>query len=305
MDDLEVRELRYFVAVAEELNFTRAAERLGMAQPPLSRVIRQIEARLGVQLLERSTRHVSLTIAGTTLLDEAKDVLDAVSAASRRTRRAGTTAPRLVITAKSGVATGLLQRIVDAYHSRSTAAHAEIEVSGWGEQAGMVHDGRADLALLSSPYDASGLDAESLTTEPRVLALPVDHRLARRRELRCQDLAGESMPRWADSTAAERAYWSGRAAGGPTEPHGPVVTDGAQLLEVVGLGQAVALVPRSMAELNPRVDVAYRAVSDASPYAVAVAWPPGARSRAISEFVRVAIEYSARLNAGAYAVAVD
>ncbi|MDQ3783866.1 MAG: LysR family transcriptional regulator, partial [Actinomycetota bacterium] len=88
MNDLEVRELRYFVAVAEELNFSRAAGRLGMAQPPLSRAISQLEKRLGVQLFERSNRKVTLTAAGLTLLDEARSALDAMSAAARRTRRA-------------------------------------------------------------------------------------------------------------------------------------------------------------------------------------------------------------------------
>ena len=88
MDDVEVRELRYFRAVAEELNFSRAAERLGMAQPPLSRAIRLLERRLGVQLFERTSRHVELTPAGNVLFTESAKALDAVTAAVRRTRRA-------------------------------------------------------------------------------------------------------------------------------------------------------------------------------------------------------------------------
>jgi DNA-binding transcriptional LysR family regulator len=85
---VESRPLRYFVAVAEELNFARAAERLGIASPPLSRAIRKLEAELGVTLLERSTHHVALTTAGAVLLEQARMALDAVDAAGRRAQRA-------------------------------------------------------------------------------------------------------------------------------------------------------------------------------------------------------------------------
>jgi Bacterial regulatory helix-turn-helix protein, lysR family len=84
---VESRPLRYFVAVAEELNFTRAAERLGISSPPLSRAIRRLEAELGVTLFERTTHSVGLTPAGTVLLEEARIALDALQAAERRTRR--------------------------------------------------------------------------------------------------------------------------------------------------------------------------------------------------------------------------
>src|SRR5690349_7130472 len=93
MEDLETRELRYFVAVAEELHFGRAAERLGIAQPPLSRAVRQLELRLGVQLLDRDRRGTALTAAGTVLLREARAALEAVAAAERRPRRRGDHAP--------------------------------------------------------------------------------------------------------------------------------------------------------------------------------------------------------------------
>ncbi|RSM42240.1 LysR family transcriptional regulator [Amycolatopsis balhimycina DSM 5908] len=290
MDDVEVRELRYFRAVAEELNFSRAAERLGMAQPPLSRAIRLLERRLGVQLFERTSRHVALTPAGNVLFAESAKALDAVTAAVRRTRRAAQRTPALVVTAKPGVATDLLRRIADAHPDP-----VEIRVSGFGEQAEMVRDGRADVAVVGCPGTQHGLDVELLFSEPRVAALAPGHELAGRSALTCADLAGRPTPCWPLSSAADRAYWSGQdVTGGPVTP-GPVVYDSAQLMETVALGQAVALLPASFAELGSRDDVVYRPVVDASPYSLALAWAAGARDVRIARFVRTATEVSEAL----------
>ncbi|MEV0203433.1 LysR family transcriptional regulator [Nonomuraea sp. NPDC050691] len=298
---LDVRDLRYFRAVAEERNFTRAAERLGIAQPPLSRAVRQLERRLGARLFDRSTRQVTPTAAGLVLLEEAVRVLDAVSAAARRTRRAARATPAVVVTAKPGVATDLLRRVTRAYASQPDAARVEIAVSGYGEQAGMVRDGRADVGLLGAGEDCHGLDLEPLTSEPRVAALPAGHALAARSVLSCRDLAGLPFPHCPVLPPHTDAYWSGRDVGEeevPDDarwaaahvPRGPVVRDSSQLLEAVALGQAVALVPVSLAERNRRDDIAYRPVRDASPYTLAIAWPAGSRSPSIARFVRTAIE---------------
>lgn len=301
MAELETRELRYFRAVANELNFSRAAQALGMAQPPLSRAIRQLERRLGVQLFERSNRHVALTVAGLTLLDEAERALAAMSAAARRTQRAGLTVPTLVVTAKPGVATDLLRRILAAYGALPDARRVEIAVSGYGEQADMVLDGRADVALVGSPYERRGLDTEPLITEPRVAAVPSGHELADRATLMCRDLDGLPMPQWSASSPSELDYWAGRdraafrgfEAGnqGSSAPvYGPVVRDSSQLLEVVALGHAVALIPASLASCNQRDDIAYRPVTDASPYSIAIAWPEHTRGHSTASFVRTATE---------------
>jgi len=86
----------------------------------------------------------------------------------------------------------------------------EVVVSGYREQADMILGGRADVAMLSSPVEAGGIETEPLYTEPRLAALPIGHPLAGRTELSCQDLAGEPIPRWHDESPAERRYWSGR-----------------------------------------------------------------------------------------------
>jgi DNA-binding transcriptional LysR family regulator len=273
---MELRELTYFRAVADELNFSRAAELLGIAQPPLSRAISQLERRLGVRLFERDTRQVSLTQAGEVLQVEAAHVLDAVAAATHRTQRAGGS---LVVTAKPGVASALLRDVVEACRVR-----VEIMVSGFGEQVGLVRTGRADAALVGSPHrlaDPHGLDLEPLRAEPRVAALPAGHALASRTTLSVDDLADYPRQARPDEPVCRS---------GQPESTGPEVS----LLEVVAQGQAVALVPASLAERNQRPDLVYRPVSDATPYVISIVWPAGSRDKALAEFVRIATEVAGR-----------
>ncbi|PRX95777.1 LysR family transcriptional regulator [Allonocardiopsis opalescens] len=290
MSGVELRELRYFVAVAEELHFGRAAERLGIAQPPLSQAVRRLEARLGVRLLERSTRRVALTRAGGVLLDQARVALEAADAAVARTVRAGARPGGLVVTSKGDAA--LLTAITDAYRARGGSV--EVVVSGWGEQTRMLLGGTADAALVHLPFPRRGLDFQPLVEEPRVAVLPSGHRLAGCEVLRLADLSGEPFPYWSGSDAASAAYWSGRdrpaGPGGPLPPAppGPPVDDSAQLLEVVALGQAVALLPESDVAGYARPDVVSRPVADASPSVVGLAWPEASRSRELAAFVAAA-----------------
>ena len=112
MNQVESRPLRHFVAVAQELSFARAAERLRISAPALSRTVAQLEAQLGVRLLERSTRHVALTDAGNVLLDQAQIALDALEAAARRAQRAGEPQHRLVLALKADLDGGLLEQTI-------------------------------------------------------------------------------------------------------------------------------------------------------------------------------------------------
>lgn len=195
MEPAGTRELRYFVAVAEELHFGRAASRLGIAQPPLSRAIRQLERRMGVILFERASRPVRLTAAGEVLLREGRAALEAVAAATRRAQRAGLADPRLILVMKPGGDGGLLPGILAEYEAQPEALPVEI-VFRIGGRAAMLRDGRADVGLLHSPQnDLTGLDAEKLFTERQVVVLPERHRLAQLPVVSLADLAGETMPR--------------------------------------------------------------------------------------------------------------
>ncbi|MEQ4721910.1 LysR family transcriptional regulator [Nonomuraea sp. B19D2] len=292
MNDLEVRQLRYFVAVAEELHFGRAAERLGMAQPPLSRAIRELERRLGVQLLERTTRQVTLTAAGEVFLRDARTALDAIIAAGRRARHAGQATPRLRLALKADSDAGLLPQILSAYQHEEAALPVELVLGGRGEQAQALRDGRADVALLFSPFNDRGLDVEPLLTEPRLAALAATDPLAARRCLRLADLAGRRLP---DGAPADQDPSAAVIDSGPESPHRGLVsgtrktaTDLAQVFKLIELGDIVCFLPAWVTRRYPWPEIAYRPVSDLEPATLAVAWPRDARSTAVAAFVRVA-----------------
>jgi len=300
MDDLELRELRYFLAVAEELNFTRAAMRLGMAQPPLSAAIGKLERKLGVTLLERTSRRVALTPAGAVLLEQGRIVVEAAGAAAGRARRAGTQPGRLTVAVKPGTGAELLKQIVDRCRRDPLIPAVHVLFGHPGGPAAAVRGGAADAAILRAPFNPRGLDAELLLTEPRVAVLPAGHRLASRAELRRADLAGEPMPRWAgQADPASAAHWTGTDTPGPAVPGhdtaarehdaGPEINDVSQLLDAVTIGHAVAYVPVSAAAQFRSAGLAVVPVSDLSPSQVMVAWPDTSRSPAVAAFVRVAV----------------
>ncbi|MDT0352222.1 LysR family transcriptional regulator [Pseudonocardia charpentierae] len=279
---METRELQYFVAVAEELHFGRAAQRLGISQPPLSRAIRQLERRLGVELLERTSRSVTLTEAGSVLLREGRAALDAVEAADRRTRRAALAAtghPGLVLVTKAGASDELLAKLLDAYAAEPGAVAVDVLLCGPAEQERLLRDGRADVALLHLPFDSTaGFDTEELYTEGQVVVLPAGHPLTSRRHVLTADVAalpGLPLPRW--------PRHDGTYADGP----GAQVRDTAQLFQLIALGRASAVLPESC-RAQLRGDLAAVPVLDAPPVTTVIAWPPHSRSLAVAGLVRAA-----------------
>ncbi len=286
MDDLETRELRYFVAVAEELHFGRAAERLGMAQPPLSRAIQQLERRLGVGLLERDRRGVALTGAGEVLLQEGRAALDAATAAARRTRRAGGadrpggTRDRLVLAAKAAGSHELLQRLLDAHAAEPGAAEIEVLLCGLCEQEQLLRDGRADAALLYTPFNVlAGFDSEELSTEGQVVILPAGHPLAARASLSLADIS--------DLPGLPLARWPRPDGTYPPGP-GPEIRDQSQLAQLVALGRTVGVFPEYGRSWLWAEHAAVPLV-DAPRVATHIAWPPHSRSRALAGLIRTAV----------------
>jgi DNA-binding transcriptional LysR family regulator len=295
--DLEL--IRRFIVVAEELNFTRAAARLGMAQPPLSAAIGKLERKLGVTLFERTSRRVTLTPAGAVLLDQGRIAVEAAAAAVERARRTGTQPGRLTVAVKPGAGTGLIKQIMQRCARDPRVPDVHVLFGHPGGPAAAVRGGAADVAIVRAPFDRRGLDTELLLTEPRVAVLPAHHRLAGWPELRRADLAGEPMPRWAgQSDPVAAAYWSGTDTPAPARsqddhPPGPEINDISQLLDAVALGNAVAYVPVSAAGQYRSAGLAVVPVIDLSPSELLAAWPESSRSRAVAGFVRAAVEVAA------------
>ncbi|WP_037880357.1 LysR family transcriptional regulator [Streptomyces sp. NRRL F-5727] len=281
---LETRELRYFVAVAEELHFGRAAERLGMAQPPLSRAIQQLERRLGVVLLQRNRRGVRLTAADEVLLREGRAALDATAAAARRTRRAGgADSPggpreRLVLAVKAAASHELLRTLLDAYAAEPDSAEIEVLPCGISEQGQLLRDGRADAALMYTPWNSlAGFDSEPLTTEGQVAVLPAGHPLAARATL--------SLAEVRDVPDLPLARWPTRGAYAPGP--GPEIHDQTQLAQLIALGRTLAVVPASARSWLWAEHTAVP-VTDAPPVVTHIAWPPHSRSLTLAALVRTA-----------------
>lgn len=278
---METRELRYFVAVAEEQHIGRAAERLGMAQPPLSRAIQQLERRLGAALFDRGRHGVTLTEAGSVLLREGRAALTAVAAAERRTRRVGQggAESHLILVTKEGASVELLARLLDAYAAEPEAVEVEVLICGPGEQEPMLRDGRADVALLHRPFESTaGFDVEELTTEGQLVVLPAGHPLTTRSELSVADVAAV--------VGLPPARWP-RTDGSFPDGLGPAVRSHQQLLQLVGLGRTLVVLPESVRP-QLREDHAAVPLRDAAPVSTLIAWPPQSTSRPLAALVRTA-----------------
>jgi DNA-binding transcriptional LysR family regulator len=175
MDRLEVRQLEYVVAVAEELHFARAADRLGIASPPLSRAISRLERQLGVKLFERTSRRVELTPAGVRFLSDAYAVLRAVDRAVERVRAAQDV---VRVAAAPGTGSGLLRELHRRYETRH--GRGSIDVVFTRRQAVAVRDGKADVALMCASDDVGRLDSADVGVENPVALVPESHRWAAR-----------------------------------------------------------------------------------------------------------------------------
>ena len=263
---MELRQLRYFVAVAQEQNFTRAARRLNIAQPPLSRQIQQLEHETGVLLIERGLRPVRLTEAGKLFYDQAVQALEHVERMVEMTRRLAAAArPRVGIGFVSSTLYGYLPEVIRRYR----AERPEVEISLLEltslEQIPALKEGRIDVGFGRIPHGDPQVDRVLMRNEPLLAALPATHPLAAQADLRLADLAHLPLvvyPKAPRPSYADQVLALYRACG--LRP--PLVHEVKELQTALGLVAAesgVALVPASVARLR-RDNVVYAPLDEPS-----------------------------------------
>ncbi|MGA4844030.1 LysR family transcriptional regulator [Streptomyces sp. G45] len=287
---MELRVLRYFVVVAEELHFGRAAARLHMSQPPLSRAVKRLEADLGCALFDRSSAGVALTAAGAVLLDEARSLLDQADRVRGRVAAAAGAATLTVGILGDGADPGAT-RLADAYRRRYPGVEVRVRDTDLTDPTCGLHAGLVDVALTRAPFDETGLTVRELRADPVGALLRADDPLARRERLRLADLADRRWFAFPEGTDPHwRSYWSG---GEPRQ--GPVVRSVHECRQAVLWGGTVGM---TLLGHPPAPGLTVVPVADMPPSRVVAAWKE--TSPALSAFVRAAVTaYRERPSAGA------
>ena len=277
---MELRQLRYLVAVADELSFTRAAEREHVAQPALSQQIKRLEEEVGLALVERTTRSVAMTSAGEVLVARARRMLSELEAANAE------------LEALSGVYTGHVylgvlhtmgpvdvSLVLALFRERHPGVELTVREQSSEELAEMLRDDELDLAFLSvtESVERKGLGLHQLVSEELVLIVSESHHLAGRRRVQMAELAGEEFISYREGARLRELLESaGRSAG-----FAPRVTlesnESGRIRRLVARGLGVAILPRSDAE-RPGADVAVAALVEPSLRRdITLAWREGRR----------------------------
>ncbi|MBP2475796.1 DNA-binding transcriptional LysR family regulator [Crossiella equi] len=288
-----MRDLRYFVAVAEELSFSRAADRLHVSQPALSKQIRLLERSLRSALLRRDRRTVALTAAGSALLPRAQRLLADWGEALGEVGRASA-GERMVLSVgvHTNLAPGLFERVSQRFGELLPGWRIGVHRSDWDDPSAGVRDGTVDVALVWLPVaDQDRYAYRVLLAEPRWVALPADHHLAERPEVPFTDLLGEPFVALPEAAGPQRDFWL--ALDARRDRPVPVAATAANLAQVfaaVAAGHGVALVSGSSSESSTDEDVVFRPVPGIRPARLAALWRLGEQRGAVNTFVRACRE---------------
>ena len=292
--DVDTRLLRYFAAVAAQGNLTRAAERLFVSQPTLTKQIRQLESQLGVRLFARSRAGMTLTAAGRALAGRTGAVLAGWDQALRETKAtASRTARVLRVGFMSSAANEATQQIIAAFNRRRPDWRVDMRQGAWSDPTGGLAPGDADVALLRLPFPGQDeMRIEVLLTEPRWAVLPTTHPLAAGDRIQFSDLWDEPFVAAPEETGWWRGYWLAADERQGHEIRIGFVTDQPDAwLTAIANGYGIALAPESAARYYARPGLTYRPVTAVSPSQVGVAWPPANDTNpVVQDFVRCCLE---------------
>jgi len=293
---LELRHLRYFVALAETLHFRRAAERLSIAQPALSQQIQQLERELGVRLLERTQRRVALTDAGAVFLERARVTLAEAAEAMRLARLAGRgEVGHLGVGVVTSALYGIFPEVVRVFRERHRDVHLTLQELPGNEQTRALRAGRIQVSFLRPPVDETDIQVRTIAREPWVVAMPTSHPMARRTRVSLRSLANEafvSFPRDLAPVLYDQLISMCQRAG-----FSPRIVQEAQMQTIISLvaaGIGVALVPATLENLSRKGLVYKRLAGSVAKLELFVAWRREDKSPLLAAFLEIVREVATK-----------
>ncbi|NKZ02165.1 LysR family transcriptional regulator [Actinomadura latina] len=289
--DAHLRDLRYFVAVAEELSFTRAAERLFLSQPALSKQIKQLEEQLRVRLFDRDRRTVALTAAGRALLPAARDMLRAWDEAQRAVSDAAANdASVLTVGLSTSVGRGLLADMRERFAERRPTWSIRFRQVNWDDPTAGLADGDVDVAFVWLPIPRQeAFNIQVVAEEPRWVALRDDHLLAGRESIAFEELLDEPFLALPDEAGPLRDFWLAvDDRGGKPARVGAIVSNADETFAALEDGSGVVLMASGNAAIYRRPGITAIPVTGLSPCRLAVAWRAGDHRSVIRDLLHTA-----------------
>ncbi|MGI5164633.1 LysR family transcriptional regulator [Spirillospora sp. CA-253888] len=286
--DPHLRDLRYFVTVAEELGFTRAAERLFISQPALSKQIRHLEDGLRVKLFDRDRRTVALTAPGRALLPAARELLRLWDEAQRAVGDAAAAeAAVLTVGLSTSVGRGLLPAVRARFRERRPSWRLRMQQVDWDDATAGLASGEVDLAFVWLPVPGQdGLRVRVVAREPRWVAFPEDHWLAGREEVAFAELLDEPFLALPESVGPLRDHWLALdERGGRAPVVGATVANADETFSAVEEGSGIVLLSAGNAAIYRRPGIGAIPVTGLSPGELAVVWNTGDHRPAVRDFV--------------------
>ena len=297
---MELRQLRYFLAVAEELHFTRAAERLGITQPPLSQQIQRLESDLGIALFTRDNRGVTLTEAGKALTDGARrTVAEAERARAEVERVARGEVGELTIGTVSSAWYVLLPRVLRSFRRHYQDVNILANSMSTTEQVNRVLTGAVDVALLRNPIDEPTVNTEVVIPDTLMIAMPEGHRLATRNQVELSELADEMLvilPRRYSPTGYDQITQMCLEAG--FQPR--IFQETIEINAVIGLviaGMGISIIPASISHLRIEGVRYVPLAGDFPSWDLLMAWRKENTSPVLQVFLGIARDVSKQIQA--------
>lgn len=293
--DLHTRKLRYFIAVADELHFSRAAARLFVAQQALSRQIRELEEEVGTQLFLRSTRKVELTAAGTVFLAGARAAVETLDEAIALTLRAGrSVSGTLRVGFCPGAALELTEPILSGFRDRYPDVTVELREVPLSDPSAGVAAGDSDVGIVRAPLSTDGIETEALFTEPLVVAVSLRHRLADRSTVSVADLLADPITLTQTEDAAYRAFWSLKDFRDGVPARIVQTRSVTEEVQFVAAGGAIGVTAAAAVRYMLSPGIRFVPISDAPRSTCALAWRADTQVPLVARFREVAHAVVAR-----------